>query len=137
MTPVDTPARTEAAEKAWTEAERIAFWEDAARRLEWAEPWHTAHTFTAVDPAARRGPEIRWFDGGKLNAAVNCADRHVAAGRGDKVALHFEGEPGDRRTVTYRELQELVSRRPTRCWPWASPRATASSSTCPCWWKPS
>ncbi|GAA3669047.1 acetate--CoA ligase [Arthrobacter ginkgonis] len=109
MTFVDTPARTEAAEKAWTEAERIAFWEDAARRLEWAEPWHTAHTSTAVDPAARRGPEIRWFDGGKLNAAVNCADRHVAAGRGDKVALHFEGEPGDRRTVTYRELQELVS----------------------------
>jgi len=109
MTSVDTPVRTEAAEKAWTEAERIAFWEDAARRLEWAEPWHTAHTFTAVDPAARRGPEIRWFDGGKLNAAVNCADRHVAAGRGDKVALHFEGEPGDRRTVTYRELQELVS----------------------------
>ncbi|GER23383.1 acetyl-coenzyme A synthetase [Zafaria cholistanensis] len=109
MTTVETSARTEAAEKAWTEAERIAFWEDAARRLEWAEPWHTAHSSTPVDPAARRGPEIRWFDGGKLNAAVNCADRHVAAGRGDKVALHFEGEPGDRRTVTYRELQELVS----------------------------
>ncbi|GLB68037.1 acetyl-coenzyme A synthetase [Arthrobacter mangrovi] len=92
-----------------TEDERIAFWEDAARRLEWAEPWHTAHSATPVDVEARRGPELRWFDGGKLNAAVNCADRHVAAGRGDKVALHFEGEPGDRRTVTYRELQELVS----------------------------
>ncbi|EMY34871.1 acetate--CoA ligase, partial [Arthrobacter crystallopoietes BAB-32] len=92
-----------------TEEERIAFWEDAARRLEWAEPWHTAHSATPVDVEARRGPELRWFDGGKLNAAVNCTDRHVAAGRGDKVALHFEGEPGDRRTVTYRELQELVS----------------------------
>ncbi|TJY69488.1 acetate--CoA ligase [Arthrobacter sp. CAU 1506] len=92
-----------------TEAERIAFWERAASRLQWAEPWHTAHSATPVDTEARRGPELRWFDGGTLNAAVNCADRHVAAGLGDKVALHFEGEPGDRRTVTYRELQELVS----------------------------
>ncbi|MET1035343.1 MAG: acetate--CoA ligase [Arthrobacter sp.] len=110
MSAPDT-ARTaaEAAERDWTEEERLAFWEAAARRLEWARPWHTVHSSTAVDPARRRGPELRWFDGGTLNAAVNCADRHVAAGRGDKVALHFEGEPGDRRTVTYRELAEQVA----------------------------
>ncbi|MGG7443388.1 acetate--CoA ligase [Zafaria sp. J156] len=109
--PAIPPARTdaEAAEHAWTEAQRLAFWEQAAHRLEWAEPWHTVHSSTGTDAAKRRGPELRWFDGGKLNAAVNCADRHVAAGRGDKAALHFEGEPGDRRTVTYRELAELVA----------------------------
>ncbi|GAA1355816.1 acetate--CoA ligase [Arthrobacter rhombi] len=92
-----------------SEAERLDFWAAAAARLQWAEPWHTIHSATPVDPQARRGPELRWFEGGTLNAAVNCADRHVAAGRGDKVALHFEGEPGDRRTVTYAELTELVS----------------------------
>ena len=91
------------------ETDRLAFWEEAASRLEWTEPWHTTHSATPADTAARRGPELRWFDGGKLNAAVNCADRHVAGGRGDKVALHFEGEPGDTRTVTYRELTALVS----------------------------
>jgi acetyl-CoA synthetase len=89
--------------------ERIAFWEDAARRLEWAEPWDTAHTWIPADLSTNTPPVIRWFEGGRLNAAVNCADRHVAAGRGDKVALHFEGEPGDRVTVTYADLQRRVS----------------------------
>ncbi|WP_104159918.1 acetate--CoA ligase [Arthrobacter sp. ZGTC212] len=105
-----------------TETERIAFWEAAARRLQWEQPWHTAHTFTP--PQRLSGPEtpepepeaeysvpaIEWFAGGTLNVAVNCVDRHVAAGRGDKVALHFEGEPGDRRTVTYADLQRDVCR---------------------------
>ncbi|MGP5318880.1 acetate--CoA ligase [Arthrobacter rhombi] len=92
-----------------TESERLNFWADAAARLDWADPWHTVHSATPVDPQTRRGPELRWFEGGKLNAAVNCADRHAASGRGEKVALHFEGEPGDRRTVTYAELTELVA----------------------------
>jgi acetyl-CoA synthetase len=92
-----------------TETERLGFWAGAASRLAWSEPWHTVHSSTGVDAEARRGPELRWFEGGTLNAAVNCADRHVAAGRGEKVALHFEGEPGDTRSVTYRELTELVS----------------------------
>jgi len=91
------------------ETTRLDFWDAAARRLTWDTPWHTVHTSTAPDPRRRRGPELRWFEGGTLNAAVNCADRHVTAGNGDKVALHFEGEPGDTRTVTYRELTELVS----------------------------
>lgn len=102
------------------EAARIAFWEDAARRLDWAEPWHTAHTFEQArrlsapevpdEDAEYTVPKIEWFAGGKLNVAYNCVDRHVAAGRGDKVALHFEGEPGDRRTVTYADLQREVAK---------------------------
>lgn len=103
-----------------SEEDRIAFWETAARRLQWEQPWHTGHVFTP--PQRLSGPEIpeddadytvpviEWFAGGTLNVAVNCVDRHVAAGRGSKVALHFEGEPGDRRTVTYADLQEEVSR---------------------------
>lgn len=102
-----------------TDAERIAFWEAAALRLDWEQapgessstekPWHTAHRFLPADPEAGTGPEISWFDGGKLNVAYNCVDRHVAAGRGDKVALYFEGEPGDRRTITYAQLQREVA----------------------------
>ncbi len=97
------------------DADHVAFWERAAERLEWAEPWHTAHTWSPAvpredDPDELTVPEATWFAGGRLNVAVNCVDRHVAAGRGDKVALHFEGEPGDRRTVTYAELQREVSR---------------------------
>lgn len=91
------------------EENRLDFWAAAADRLEWAEPWHTVHDSTPADPTARRGPQLRWFDGGKLNAAVNCADRHVAAGNGERIALHFEGEPGDRRSVSYLELTGLVS----------------------------
>ncbi|WP_284985255.1 acetate--CoA ligase [Arthrobacter sp. fls2-241-R2A-172] len=88
----------------------VGFWEEQARRLHWAAPWHTAHTWTPVDVEAGRGPEISWFDGGKLNVAYNCVDRHVLAGKGDKVALYFEGEPGDRRAITYAELQREVSK---------------------------
>ncbi|GAA1887887.1 acetate--CoA ligase [Paeniglutamicibacter psychrophenolicus] len=99
-----------AEETLWSEDERLAFWDAAARRLSWSEDWHTIHSSTGVDAEARRGPELRWFEGGKLNAAYNCVDRHVEAGRGDKVALHFEGEPGDRTTVTYQDLQDRVSR---------------------------
>ncbi|WP_036321700.1 acetate--CoA ligase [Microbacterium gubbeenense] len=84
-------------------ADPAAFWEAAARRLDWTEPWHTAHTWDATTPAAE------WFVGGRLNVAYNCVDRHVEAGRGDKVALYFEGEPGDREAVTYADLQRRVA----------------------------
>ena len=93
-------------------ANPVAFWEGAASRLEWAEPWHSAHEW---EPPVRDAsgelsvPAARWFVGGRLNVAANCVDRHVAAGRGQKVALHFEGEPGDRTTVTYADLQRRVS----------------------------
>jgi acetyl-CoA synthetase len=94
-------------------ADPVAFWEDAARRLEWAHPWHTAHTWAPPVDDGQGGltvPAAQWFVGGRLNVAVNCVDRHVDAGRGGKVALHVEGEPGDRRTLTYADLQREVSR---------------------------
>ncbi|WP_442923412.1 acetate--CoA ligase [Microbacterium sp. JZ31] len=93
-------------------ADPEAFWEDAARRLDWAEPWQTAHDWQPPVPGEDGEltvPAARWFVGGRLNVAYNCVDRHVEAGRGDKVALHFEGEPGDRIAVTYADLQRRVS----------------------------
>jgi len=78
----------------------IAFWEEAARRLTWGEPWTTALEWKL--------PFARWFVGGKLNVAVNCVDRHVDAGLGDRVAFHWEGEPGDTRTITYADLKAAV-----------------------------
>jgi len=83
-------------------ADRLAFWDEQARRLTWATPWET--TLDWQDPFAT------WFVGGTLNAAYNCVDRHVEAGRGDKVAYYFEGEPGDTRTITYADLLRDVSR---------------------------
>ena len=84
-------------------ADRVAFWEQQARDLQWAQPWTTALDWS-------NAPFARWFDGGTINVAVNCLDRHVEAGRGDKVAYHFEGEPGDARDITYAELLADVSR---------------------------
>ena len=93
-------------------ADPVTFWERAAARLDWVEPWRTAHTW--APPVQGEGelsvPEATWFAGGTLNVAVNCVDRHVDAGRGDKVALFFEGEPGDRFAVSYAELQRRVAR---------------------------
>ncbi|HVN13474.1 MAG TPA: acetate--CoA ligase [Kineosporiaceae bacterium] len=83
--------------------DRLAFWDRQARALSWAAPW--AQTLDWSD-----APFARWFVGGTLNVAYNCLDRHVEAGRGDRVALHFEGEPGDTRTITYAELRAEVCR---------------------------
>jgi acetyl-CoA synthetase len=76
--------------------DRLAFWETQARRLAWAKPWDTTLDWEL--------PFAKWFAGGQLNAAYNCVDRHVEAGRGDKVAFYWEGEPGDTRTITYVDL---------------------------------
>jgi len=84
-------------------ADRLAFWDAQARNLTWSSPW--AQTLDWTDP-----PFAKWFVGGTLNVAYNCVDRHVEAGNGDRVALHFEGEPGDSRSITYAELQAEVSR---------------------------
>lgn len=101
-------------EHARAAADPLAFWEEAARRLDWAEPWHTVLDWQGPVPDPATGevpvPRARWFDGGRLNVAENCVDRHVRAGRGEKVALFFEGEPGDREAVTYADLQARVSR---------------------------
>jgi len=81
-------------------ADRLGFWEKQAGRLDWIQRWDTTMDW---DP-----PFAKWFVGGKLNVAVNCLDRQVEAGRGNKVAIHFEGEPGDKRTITYAELTAEV-----------------------------
>lgn len=97
----------------WTdpqdEDQRLAFWSAAATLLDWETPWETTRSWTPPNPVTRRGPTIGWYEGGTLNAAVNCVDRHVAAGRGEKIALHFEGEPGDREDVSYAELGRRVN----------------------------
>lgn len=101
---------TELEQQALTnEAARQEFWDQAADLLDWDTRWHTTSQIIPADPVAERGPQISWYLGGKLNAAVNCADRHVAAGNGEKVALYFEGEPGDREAVTYSELTARVA----------------------------
>src|SRR5688572_7170746 len=79
-----------------------AFWAEQAGRLEWSRPWDTVMEWTP--------PFVKWFVGGTLNASVNCLDRHVTSGGGEKVAYHWEGEPGDTRTVAYRELLDEVCR---------------------------
>ncbi|MEW6323426.1 MAG: acetate--CoA ligase [Acidobacteriota bacterium] len=73
-----------------------AFWEDFARELEWMRPWSRVLEWTP--------PHAKWFVGGQLNASVNCLDRHVRTARRNKAALVWEGEPGDRRTLTYFDL---------------------------------
>ncbi|VXB46282.1 acetate--CoA ligase [Aeromicrobium sp. 9AM] len=84
-------------------ANRVKFWGEQADRLSWGTP------FTDVLDWSNP-PFAKWYVGGTLNAAYNCVDRHVEAGSGDKVALHFVGEPDDdTRDITYAELQDLVS----------------------------
>ncbi|MFP5020291.1 acetate--CoA ligase [Pseudonocardia phyllosphaerae] len=84
-------------------ADPEAFWWAQARRLEWDRAPEQGYDGQAW-------PEVTWFADGTLNVARNCVDRHVEAGNGDRVALHWEGEPGDRRTVTYADLQAEVAR---------------------------
>ncbi len=81
--------------------DRTGYWESWARELHWFEPWERVLDW--------QPPFARWFVGGKLNAAYNCLDRHLAD-RADKRAIVWEGEPGDVRTYTYRELHAEVSR---------------------------
>jgi acetyl-CoA synthetase len=78
-----------------------AFWADFARELDWTTPWTTVLEWTP--------PYAKWFVGGTLNASVNCVDRHAAGPRRNKAALIWEGEPGDRRTLTYFDLYRQVS----------------------------
>ena len=78
------------------------FWAEQARTLHWFKDWDRVMEWNP--------PWVKWFVGGKLNAAYNCLDRHLESGGGDKVAFYWEGEPGDERTLTYRELQEEVCR---------------------------
>jgi len=78
------------------EKDRLGFWEEQARQLQWDTPWSQILDWQI--------PYAKWFVGGKLNACVNALDRHVNEGRGARIAFHFEGEPGDTKTYTYAQL---------------------------------
>jgi acetyl-CoA synthetase len=77
------------------------FWSDEASRLEWITPWRQVLDWTP--------PHAKWFIGGQLNVSANCLDRHIQSGLGNKAALIWEGEPGDRRTLTYWDLYRQVN----------------------------
>src|SRR5438270_9865501 len=78
------------------------FWAQQALALDWYEEWDTILEWDL--------PFAKWFVGGTLNVSYNCLDRHVNNGLGDRVAFHWEGEPGDTRTITYAELLEDVQK---------------------------
>ena len=83
---------------------RLEFWAHQARSL---LHWH--RPFTEVLDWSNP-PFAKWFADGRINVAYNCLDRHVEAGHGDRIALHFEGEPGDQRAISYAELTSEVKR---------------------------
>ncbi|MFL5619100.1 MAG: AMP-binding protein, partial [Gemmatimonadaceae bacterium] len=82
-------------------ADPEAYWAEQAATLEWIAPWQRVLDWTP--------PHAQWFVGGKINASVNCLDRHIRTPRRNKAALIFEGEPGDRRTLTYWDLYVAVN----------------------------
>jgi len=84
------------------EKDRLAFWDEQARALAWEKPWAKTLEWEA--------PYAKWFVGGELNATVSALDRHIADGNGNRIAFHFEGEPGDTRTITYAQLLADVSK---------------------------
>ncbi len=99
-------AQSVASESLYTDAQtdRLGFWATQARELlHWNKPF--TQTLDWSNP-----PFAKWFDDGELNVAYNCLDRHVEAGNGDRIALHFEGEPGDSRSYSYAELTAEVKK---------------------------
>ena len=79
------------------------FWTEESKRITWFEPWESLYEW--------KPPYAKWYLGGKLNVCFNCVDRHVEAGRGDKVAYFWEGEPEDERLqITFADLQKHVVR---------------------------
>src|SRR5271166_2823710 len=101
--PAEFAARANAKPEIYAEAgeDPLAWWAEQAKWLQWDQPWTKVLEW---DP-----PFSEWFVGGRLNACVNCVDRHVAEGCGDKVAFHWVGEPeGETRTITYSDLLDMV-----------------------------
>ncbi|MGW0251039.1 AMP-binding protein, partial [Nocardia goodfellowii] len=96
-------ANADASLYAQAEADRDKFWAAQADRLHWHQRWSQVLDWTDA-------PVAKWFVDGKLNVAYNCVDRHVLAGHGGQVAIHWEGEPGDSRDLTYNELLAEVCR---------------------------
>ncbi|HEV2997978.1 MAG TPA: AMP-binding protein, partial [Solirubrobacteraceae bacterium] len=84
-------------------ADPLEWWAGRAAELHWFRPWEKI-----LDDS--RAPFYEWFQGGTLNVSYNCLDRHVLAGRGDRVAFHWRGEEGQERAITYAELLAEVKR---------------------------
>jgi acetyl-CoA synthetase len=84
-------------------ADRLGFWAEQAKQLHWHKPFTKTLDWSDA-------PFAKWFDDGELNVAYNCLDRHILAGNGERVALYFEGEPGDSKSYTYAELTAEVKR---------------------------
>ncbi len=104
--PADLAAHANLKAEAYERAasDRLGFWAEQAERITWDKPFDEVLDWS-------NPPFAKWFVGGTLNASYNCVDRHVEAGKGDKVALHWVGEPeGDKRDITYAELKDEVSR---------------------------
>ena len=87
---------------AHADKDRLAFWDEQANALSWHKKWDKTLQWDS--------PFAQWFVGGKINATVNALDRHVADGNGDRIAFHFEGEPGDTRTISYAQLLADVNK---------------------------
>jgi len=104
--PAEFAAQANAGDELYRKAEqdRLAFWAQQANRLSWATPFSQVLDWSAA-------PFAKWFTDGTLNVAYNCVDRHVEAGNGDRVAIHWEGERvGEGRTLTYSDLQTEVGK---------------------------
>ena len=86
-----------------TAQDRLVFWANEAKALHWHQPPSQTLDWSAA-------PFAKWFADGKINASYNCLDRHVKAGNGERIALYFEGEPGDTKTYTYSELTAAVKK---------------------------
>jgi acetyl-CoA synthetase len=101
--PAEFAANANVTEEAYQQAaeDRLGFWATQARRLTWAKEWDDVLDWS-------NPPFAKWFVGGQLNVAYNCLDRHIEAGRGSKIAIHWEGEPGDQRSITYTDLHRSV-----------------------------
>jgi acetyl-CoA synthetase len=95
-------ANADASMYAEADRNRLAFWDQQAEALVWEKKWDKTLEWES--------PYAKWFVGGKLNATVSALDRHVAEGHGGRIAFHFEGEPGDTRTISYAQLLTDVSK---------------------------
>ena len=104
------PPPRELAKNAWIKSPEIyeealrdteSFWAKAAKELDWFKPWSKVLDWNP--------PDSQWFVGGKINVSYNCLDRHVKTWRKNKVAIFWEGEPGDKRTLTYNDLYREVN----------------------------
>jgi acetyl-CoA synthetase len=107
--PIDFASKAHVASRAAYEeirraaaADPEAYWSGIAGALHWFRPWQKVLEW--------KPPFARWFDGATTNISYNCLDRHVSGGLADKTAILWEGEPGDSRSLSYRELSEEVAR---------------------------